>query len=441
MRCLAVVSLLFILFSCKGQIKVTKPNLTGAGAGGSGVYTSGLIGNLGGTHYGQAFESGVLGALTGNEHNGTFAEDSKGGLYLCGDSSGDFLETSAGGSDIFVIHFNADGTRDWVRHYGVTTLPAATGSEVVKYCTSDANGNLLLIGDTTSTLSGTLDSRDIFTMKISRTDGAVLSTNQLGQSYSSNTTYDTAAHTSRVGDRIFLLGETNADYDGAGHGGGDDIFVHEFDLDGVRVATKQFSTNPAQGGLTTISDTPLGIAALSDGIAILGFSTQRFSSAAGTSATYFIARFDFSFNFQWGFSFENVDEPAGLGITSSNNIRPYMITADSSDHIFFSAYGQGSGVSRSIEDSVNQSVLIGSLTSAGAGRWGVQFGNTTAIPPIFEASANSNGSEAYVLLAADDGLYFAGHAQGDLFDISGNGTNTTIITGKLNKDTGVLDSL
>ncbi|OUS00163.1 hypothetical protein A9Q84_02985 [Halobacteriovorax marinus] len=430
---------ILLLTSCNGSIDITSP--TGSNSISSGASTApgtpGLTADLSGVQIGNAFLTGNGGPfadLSANEELGLWVEDPKGGLFLVGATSSDMLETHAG-RDIVVTHFNADGTVDWYRHYGTTSLANNTGDERPYYGTTDNDGNLIIFGDTSSSLVGTRDSTDVFSIEVSRTDGTVTWVKQLEQTYSANATADNVIGGDRVGDRIFILGKVNGSYINAG-GGLNDIFIHEFDLEGNRVSSTQMNNNLIQAGAAGGAETPTAIVALSDGIVVTGISREDFASATGAGTyNYFVIKTDFSYNWQWSFTFGE-DEPVAFGITDGNNFTLRALAKDSSDNIYLGGHASGSGGLAFLENAPSNASVILSLTSAGAARWGRQFGAVTSGAAPF--IANNANDEIYELKVTDDGVFFAGHTQGDLFDNDANTANTNIITGLLNKDTGAV---
>jgi len=215
------------------------------------------------------------------------AADAGGNAYVAGETTGALDGTNAGGVDAFVRKYDATGTVDWTRQIGTDT------SEAHPVVAVDANGNIVVAGETVGELEGTNASGDWDAfIRSYNTGGTPLSTRQFGANVfrdfvrevsfdaSGNTVVagfrqdvigvDTAntafkcivdsgsetrtdgvplltngswAATADVDGNFYFAGYTSGtDLDGVGAGGGD-AFVNKVDSSGALVWTRQFGTS------------------------------------------------------------------------------------------------------------------------------------------------------------------------------------------------------
>jgi uncharacterized protein (AIM24 family) len=177
---------------------------------------------------------------TGDDNAYALAVDGSGGVVIAGyfaatvDFGGGPL-TSSGGEDVFVVKLSASGAHLWSRRYGSANDDEARG------VVTDGSGNVVVTGSFTNTVDfgggalTSLGSTDIFVAKYAANSGAHLWSKRLG-----GTDFD-AGHGVAVdsGGNVLLAGEF---YQTADFGGGPltsagvgDVFVAKYKSDGSYV--------------------------------------------------------------------------------------------------------------------------------------------------------------------------------------------------------------
>jgi len=172
--------------------------------------------------------------------------DINGNIYISG-STKDNLEsqTNAGGEDIFIIKYSADGTKLWSKLIG------SSGDDKSNGITIDASGNIYITGYTSGNLEGQRISTGstifMFIMKISG-DGNILLTKLVevpSQSY--GITVD-------VYGNIYITGNTSGSLESQTNAGSSDIFVIKFSSNGDILWTSQSGTSNDESGYAICVD-------------------------------------------------------------------------------------------------------------------------------------------------------------------------------------------
>jgi hypothetical protein len=159
--------------------------------------------------------------------------DSDGNVYYTG-YTGVGLDgnTQTGFMDMFLIKYNALGTKLYTRQMG------SAGSITRGYSTStDASGNVYLTGSTNGDLDGNLltGNNDLFLIKYDSL-GNKLFTEQLGVTGGS---ISVSSVTVDATGNAYLVGSTNGGLDGNALTGVNDLFLTKYDSTGTRLYTQQ----------------------------------------------------------------------------------------------------------------------------------------------------------------------------------------------------------
>ena len=106
------------------------------------------------------------------------ATDSSGNVYVTGDTyKGLDGNTSAGNSDLFVVKYLDNGTKQWTKQLGTSSTDLADG------VATDSSGNVYVVGYTYGGLDGNTNTggSDLFVVKYN-SSGTKQWTKQLGSS-------------------------------------------------------------------------------------------------------------------------------------------------------------------------------------------------------------------------------------------------------------------
>lgn len=149
-----------------------------------------------------------------------------GSLYVVGRTEGSFAgETNAGGQDAFVARLDTSGHLAWLRLIGSGADEMARGLAV------DATGNVMVVGETTGTLTGAASAgaSDGFLAKFDQS-GTRLWLRQFGTS--GNETVTSVGVDG--GGNAFVAGQTPGSFDGKTNLGDSDLFLLKFAPDGTK---------------------------------------------------------------------------------------------------------------------------------------------------------------------------------------------------------------
>ena len=165
-----------------------------------------------------------FGSTSGEQANGV-ANDSSGNFYVTGYTSGGLDgNTNSGGSDIFLVKYYDNGTKQWTKQLG--TSSSDTGNEV----TVDSSGNVYVTGYTQGGLDGTnAGNSDLFVVKYN-SSGTKQWAKQLG---TSSNDYATGVATDSSGN-VYVTGNTSGELDGNTNSGSTDIFLVKYNSSGTK---------------------------------------------------------------------------------------------------------------------------------------------------------------------------------------------------------------
>ena len=166
--------------------------------------------------------------------------DASGNAFVAGQTSGALPgQSSAGGSDFFVIKYSADGSLLWTRQLGTTAADGATSVSV------DASGNVLVVGATVGALGGVTNpsGSDVLVARYN-TDGTFFWARQFGSSSmdaANSVSLDTSGN-------AIVAGYTSGVLPGQSSAGGNDAFVTKYSASGTLVWTRQFGSSENDSG-------------------------------------------------------------------------------------------------------------------------------------------------------------------------------------------------
>ena len=102
-----------------------------------------------------------LGTSSNERANGV-STDSLGNVYVAGYTQGELDgNSSVGNYDLFVVKYNATGTKQWTKQLGTTSYDLAAGVAI------DSSSNVYVAGSTEGGIDGNsrLGDRDLFVVK------------------------------------------------------------------------------------------------------------------------------------------------------------------------------------------------------------------------------------------------------------------------------------
>jgi len=163
------------------------------------------------------------------------AVDSLGNAYVAGYTYGGLDgNTSAGGQDLFLIKYDANGNKLWTEQMGTP------GPDFAESVAVDGAGNAYVAGHTFGGLDGNTNAgyRDLFLVKYD-TNGIKLWTEQTGSS-SDDIAKEVAVDSA---DNAYMAGSTLGGLDGNTNAGGWDLFLVKYDANGNKLWTRQMGTS------------------------------------------------------------------------------------------------------------------------------------------------------------------------------------------------------
>jgi hypothetical protein len=312
---------------------------------------------------------------TGDEFVKRVAVDGSGNVLVAGNfrgttDLGSGPLTSSGGLDMFVAKYSASGEFVWAKRFG-----SANGDDSANGLAVDAGGNVIVTGYFTATvgfggatLSAPYLGINTFLAKFSPTGAHLWS--QSFVSYASAYAISVAVD---ANDNVLMAGYFLNDINlGAGTlstRGGSDAFVAKFSSSGTHVWSKSF------GGTT--ADQAIGIAADPSGnVVVLGFFSNSADFGAGALTTAggwdtFVVKYSATGAYLWAKSFNapgNYDMPRSLAVDRNGNT---VISGN-----FTSTIDLGGGLLSAVVTGM-QSMFVAKYSSSGAHVWSERFGGTS----------------------------------------------------------------
>ena len=152
------------------------------------------------------------------------ATDTSGNVYVTGYTWGGLGgNTNVGSDDLFVVKYDSEGIKQWVRQFGSSSYDYAQG------IATDTSGNVYVTGATRGGLGGNTNvgSDDLFVIKYD-SEGIKQWVQQFGSS-SPDHAYGISADT---GGNVYVTGSTSGGLDGNTNAGSNDFFVVKYDSGG-----------------------------------------------------------------------------------------------------------------------------------------------------------------------------------------------------------------
>lgn len=276
------------------------------------------------TYYGSSFSPSPGGNA---EQGGACATDNSGNVYLLATASvaplsvdlstpGAYQTSPAGGTDVYLVKFDASGIRQWATYYG------GSGNEYAWGCTSNSSGDVYITGVTASTsgiaTAGAYQTTygggntDLFLAKFNTSGAIQWATYIGGPSFDGDGGYIAYSFHNCALDNsgnVFVAGKTQSASDIASAGaqqtvlnGGWDAFLFKFSATGTRLWSTYFGGND-QDGVVGVS-----VAVDATGNAYLTgdtYSTTGVATAGASQTTYsgngdnFLVKYNSAGTLQW----------------------------------------------------------------------------------------------------------------------------------------------
>ena len=275
---------------------------TGGGFGGphAGGSTDGFV-----AHYDRAGTQTWIAQFGthSNDFARAIAPDGVGGLYLAGETEGEFIGSNAGQTDIYIMHINSEHNQTWVRQMG------SEGSDIAYALVSDGVGGVYLGGYTGKGLVSEVRMRDAFLAHYDIT-GAQTWLRQFGTPSSESL----FALASDGAGGVYVAGGTGGDL-GGHHSGNEDAYLARYDSAGTRTWITQFGTARADNALALASD-GLG------GVFITGQTRGDLAAVNAGSADIYLAHYSSAGVQTWigQFGSDENDTPRALAFDGSSGV-------------------------------------------------------------------------------------------------------------------------
>ena len=318
-----------------GTVYTDIANAIAVDAAGNSYITGYTDGDLGGVNAGSRDvfiakydSSGTLlwtrqlGTIDDEVANGA-AVDGSGNVYITGYTYDSLFGTNAGGTDAFVVKYDASGTLQWSQQFGTSNYDFGTSASV------DSSGSIYIAGATAGSMSGAnAGGNDAFVTKFN-SGGTLLWTRQLGTSSA-----DSASGVSVDGlGNVYIAGYTVGSLSGA-NAGLNDSFVAKYDASGTLLWTRQLGTSGTDVAHSVSADS-------SGNVYIAGYTTGSLSGSNFGSNDAFITKYDASGTLVW---------TQQLGTSSSDSA--YGVSVNGLGEVFIAGvtYGSLNGPNAGLSD-------------------------------------------------------------------------------------------
>lgn len=241
---------------------------------------------------------------TSDDYGRGIAVDVNGNVYVTGETRGSFDgNANAGSSDIFIVKYNSEGAKQWIRQFGTASAENAVAIAI------SGNGAIYVTGSTRGALDGVnLGELDIVIAKYSNV-GVKEWIRQLG------TINDDAGSDIAVDEHngIYVTGYTGGELHGGINAGGVDVFIVKFNSTGIKQWTRQLGTSSYDSGRGIAVDH-------SDSIYVTGDTEGDLDGNQNTgSSDVFIAKYSGEGVKQWmrQFGSSTLDSSRGVAVGKS----------------------------------------------------------------------------------------------------------------------------
>jgi uncharacterized delta-60 repeat protein len=204
------------------------------------------------------------------------AIDSKGNVYISGETNGSLAGANQGEHDAWVAKYNTTGALVWKRQLGTSSNDLSRG------VATDSKGNIYISGYTRGSLAAANQGDSDAWVAKYNTTGALVWKKQLGSSSSSEDVSHGVATDSK--DNIYISGTTLGSLGGADQGGASDAWLAKYNTTGALVWKRQlgsfrddYSFGVEEVDIATDSNSNVYISGNTDGS--LGGANQGFYDA------------------------------------------------------------------------------------------------------------------------------------------------------------------
>ncbi len=278
------------------------------------------------------------------------ATDSSGNIYVTGTTYWELDgNTSAGKADLFVVKYNSSGTKLWTKQNGTDRYDEARG------VATDSSGNVYVTGYTEGGLDGNTNAgkADLFVVKYN-SSGTKQWANQLG---TWDTDFANGVATDSSGN-VYVTGSTYRSLDGNTSAGNADLFVVKYNSSGTKQWTKQLGSSSDDYANDVVTD--------SSGNAYVTGTTYGGldgNTSAGNS-DLFAVKYNSSGTKQW---------TKQLGTSSTDTANG--VATDSSGNVYV-AGGTYGGLDGNTSAGVNDLFIV-KYNSSGIKQWTNQLGSSS----------------------------------------------------------------
>lgn len=309
------------------------------------------------------------------------ATDTAGNIYVTG-YTGDALDgnNSAGGWDIFLTKFDANGNWLWTRQDG-------TGQDDDAHAVCvDPAGNIYITGYVKGNFHGItrVGSSDIFISKYNSSGTRLWSV-----LFGSTAVDEGFGIASDTNGNVFVTGYCQESIEGNPWFGSGDNVLAKYDLNGNRLWLKQWGTGNADTGHAVATDA-------SGSVLVAGYSNGPLYGTDHGGREIFVAKYDANGGFLWGVQDGEVETDQVWGV-AVNPAQEILLACEVGGTLQGNTHAGG------------PDIYVAKYSNGGVLRWTAQFG-----------TAESDIATA-VCVDTNGGVFVAGWTGGDLDGISNQG--------------------